>query len=55
MAAIAYYPATGKRSLLDAAIRLVNHINTTFRIPDRHWVSGHEEIELAAIPAMGQT
>jgi DUF1680 family protein len=48
-AAIAYYRATGKRSLLDAAIRLANHIDTTFRIPDRHWVSGHEEIELASM------
>lgn len=48
-AAIAYYKATGKRALLDTAIRLANHIDETFRIPNRHWVSGHEEIELASM------
>jgi uncharacterized protein len=46
-AAIAYYNTTGKRELLDVAIRLANHIDTTFRLPNKHWVSGHEEIELA--------
>jgi DUF1680 family protein len=46
-AAIAYYRTTGKRKLLDVAIRLADHIDTTFRVPNRHWVSGHEEIELA--------
>lgn len=46
-AAIAYYRTTGKRKLLDVAIRFADHIDETFRIPNRHWVSGHEEIELA--------
>ncbi len=48
-AAVAYYNTTGKRQLLDVAIRLANHIDSTFRIPNRHWVSGHEEIELALV------
>ncbi len=46
-AAIAYYRTTGKRKLLDVAIRFADHIDETFRILNRHWVSGHEEIELA--------
>lgn len=46
-AAIAYYNATGKRKLLDVAIRFANHIDSTFRLQNRYWFSGHEEIELA--------
>lgn len=48
-AAVAYYNTTGKRTLLDVAIRLANHIDSTFRLKNRHWVSGHEEIELALV------
>jgi DUF1680 family protein len=48
-AAVAYYNTTGKRRLLDVAIRFANHIDSTFRLQNRHWVSGHEEIELALI------
>jgi hypothetical protein len=48
-AAVAYYDATGKRKLLDVAIRLANHIDSTFRIPNKYWISGHEEIELALV------
>ncbi|GAB3642486.1 glycoside hydrolase family 127 protein [Spirosoma arcticum] len=46
-AAVAYYNTTGKRKLLDVAIRFADHIDATFRVPNRHWVSGHQEIELA--------
>jgi DUF1680 family protein len=46
-AAVAYFRTTGKRELLDVAIRFADHIDATFRQPNRHWVSGHEEIELA--------
>jgi uncharacterized protein len=46
-AAVAYYNTTGKRKLLDVAIRFADHIDSTFRVPNRHWVSGHQEIELA--------
>ena len=48
-AAVAYYNATGKRKLLDVAIRYANHIDSTFRLQNRHWISGHEEIELALV------
>jgi DUF1680 family protein len=46
-AAIAYYNTTGKRKILDVAIKLADHIDSVFRLNDRHWVSGHQEIELA--------
>ncbi len=46
-AAIAYYNTTKKDKLLKTAIRLANHIDSTFRLQNRPWVSGHEEIELA--------
>ncbi len=46
-AAIAYVNTTGKNTLLNVAIRLADHIDSTFRLQDRHWVSGHQEIELA--------
>jgi len=48
-AAVAYYNTTGKRKLLDVAIRFADHIDSTFRQQNRHWVSGHQEIELALV------
>lgn len=54
-AAIAYYHTTGKRTLLDVAIRFADHIDDTFRVKGRHWVSGHEEIELALMKLYGVT
>jgi len=48
-AAVAYYHVTGKRKLLDVAIRLANHIDSTFRLANKKWFSGHEEIELALV------
>jgi uncharacterized protein len=48
-AAVAYHQATGKRKLLDVAIKLADHIDRTFG-PDKKVVaSGHEEIELALV------
>ncbi|GAB3968140.1 glycoside hydrolase family 127 protein [Spirosoma terrae] len=46
-AAVAYYNTTGKRKLLDVAIRFADHIDNMFRVKNRPWVSGHQEIELA--------
>ena len=48
-AAIAYYKATGKRKLLDVSIRMADHMMTQFGPDKRHWVPGHEEIELALV------
>ncbi len=48
-AAVAYYHTTGKRKLLDVAVRFANHIDSTFRLGEKKWFSGHEEIELALV------
>lgn len=54
-AAIAYYHATGKRTLLDVAIRMVEHAMTIMGPDKRHWVPGHEEIELALVKLYRET
>ena len=48
-AAIAHYKATGKKTFLDVAIRFADHLDINFGPGKRHWVPGHEEIELALI------
>lgn len=48
-AAIAYFQATGKRKLLDASIRMADHMMRQFGPEKAHWVPGHEEIELALV------
>ena len=48
-AAIAYYEATGKRKLLDVAIKFANHFNNTFGPNKKDWVTGHQELELALV------
>ena len=48
-AGIAYFNTTGKRKLMDVGIRMVKHIDSTFRLSGNHWISGHEEIELALV------
>lgn len=54
-AAIAYYNATGKRSLLDVAIKYADHIDNTFGVGKKTWVPGHQEIELALVKLYRQT
>jgi len=48
-AAVAYYLATGKDVLLGVAKRLADHFDDTFGPNKRHWVPGHQEIELALV------
>jgi len=48
-AAIAYYDATGKRTLLDVSEKMAAHMMDQFGPDKRHWVPGHEEIELALV------
>ncbi|RHJ84877.1 glycoside hydrolase family 127 protein [Parabacteroides sp. AM08-6] len=48
-AGVAYYKATGKRKLLDVCIRMADHMMDVFGPGKRHWVPGHEEIELALV------
>ena len=47
--AVAHWRATGKRTFLDVAIKLADHIDATFGPDKRHEVPGHEEIELALV------
>ncbi|MDR1170459.1 MAG: glycoside hydrolase family 127 protein, partial [Prevotellaceae bacterium] len=53
--AVAYYQATGKRKLLDVSIKMADHIMSVFGPGKRHWVTGHEEIELALVKLYGVT
>ncbi len=48
-AAVAHFEATGKRSLLDVAIKNADLVCRTFGPKGRQAVSGHEEIELALV------
>jgi hypothetical protein len=48
-AAVAYFDATGKRKFLDAAIRWADHFDSIFGPNKRHWVTGHQELELALV------
>lgn len=48
-AAIAYHQATGKRKLLDVAIRFADHIDSVFGPRKRPEPCGHQEIELALV------
>ncbi|MBS1545453.1 MAG: glycoside hydrolase family 127 protein [Bacteroidetes bacterium] len=48
-AAVAYYNATNKRKLLDVAIRFADHFDSLFGPGKRHWVTGHQELELALV------
>ncbi|AEE52474.1 glycoside hydrolase family 127 protein [Haliscomenobacter hydrossis] len=48
-AAVAYYNATGKRKLLDVGIRMVEHMMSLFGPGKTHWVTGHQELELALV------
>ena len=48
-AAVAYYYATGKRKLLDVSMKMADHMMSVFGPDKRHWVPGHEEIELALV------
>jgi len=48
-AAVAYFNATGKRKLLDVAIKWADHFDSIFGPGKRHWVTGHQELELALV------
>jgi DUF1680 family protein len=48
-AAVAHFEATGKRTLLDVAIKNADLVCRTFGPNGRHAVSGHEEVELALV------
>ncbi|MBK5277589.1 MAG: glycoside hydrolase family 127 protein [Bacteroidia bacterium] len=47
--AVAYYNATGKRKLLDVAIKFADYFDSQFGPDKKHWVTGHQELELALV------
>ena len=48
-AAVAYHQATGKKKILDVAIKLADHIDSVFGPNGLHSPPGHQEIELALV------
>lgn len=48
-AAVAYYQVTGKRKLLNVAITFADHFDSLFGPGKKHWVTGHQELELALV------
>ena len=48
-AAVAHYRATGKRTLLDVALKFVDYIDSVFGPTKRRGLPGHEELELALV------
>jgi len=48
-AGVAYFNATGKRKLLDVCIEWADHFDALFGPGKRHWVTGHQELELALV------
>jgi uncharacterized protein len=48
-AAVAYFDVTGKRKFLDVSIKWANHFDSLFGPNKRHWVTGHQELELALV------
>lgn len=54
-AAVAYYQVTGKRKLLDVAIKFADHFNSLFGPDKKHWVTGHQELELALVKLYNTT
>jgi DUF1680 family protein len=48
-AGVAYFEATGKRKFLDVCIKWADHFDSLFGPGKRHWVTGHEELELALV------
>lgn len=54
-AAIAHHRATGKSTFLNVAIKFADFLDQTFGPGKRHWVTGHEEVELALVKLYHET
>jgi len=54
-AAVAHHKATGKSSFLNVATRYADYLCNTFGPGKKHWVPGHEEIELALVKLYHET
>lgn len=54
-AAIAYKQATGKTRFLEVACQLADYLDAIFGPGKRHWVTGHQEVELALVKLYHET
>lgn len=54
-AAVAHHRATGKDTFLNVAIGFADFLDRTFGPGKRHWVTGHEEVELALVKLYHET
>ncbi|HRW08507.1 MAG TPA: glycoside hydrolase family 127 protein [Caldilineaceae bacterium] len=54
-AAVAHYLATGKRSLLDVALKNADLVDSVFGPDKKHDVPGHQEIEIGLVKLYGVT
>ena len=54
-AAVAHHRATGKDNFLKVAIQFADFLDNTFGPGKRHWVTGHEEVELALVKLYHET
>ena len=54
-AAVAQVRCTGERALLDVAVRLADHLVSTFGADRRHDVDGHPEVEMALVELYRET
>ncbi len=54
-AGVAHHRATGKRNLLDIAIKFADHIDSVFGVDKREGTSGHPEIEMALVELYRET
>jgi DUF1680 family protein len=48
-AAVAYYDATGKSTLLEVSKKWADHFDSLFGPGKKNWVTGHQELELALV------
>lgn len=54
-AAVAHHKATGKTTFLNVATNFADYLCNTFGPGKKHWVPGHEEIELALVKLYHET
>src|SRR5262245_10601230 len=54
-AAVAYFEATGKRKMLDAAIKAADAMDATFGPAKKTFISGHEGVKIGLIRLYRQT
>ena len=54
-AAVAHHKATGKETFLNVAINFADYLDENFGPGKKHWVAGHQEIELALVKLYHET